>query len=336
MKGMSVLKISRLRVVLFSALLMLFCFLSAAQAEAPMVKTQVPGYYRMAVGQFEVTALYDGFVELDAKLLRNATEQEIQILLSRMFVASPKMQTAVNAYLINTGSKLVLVDAGAGKVFGPTLGSVMQNLRTAGYAPEQIDAVMISHMHGDHVGGLLDGEGKPAFSKAVVYISKGENDFWLSPAVAEKAPAEYKKYFKMARDLAAPYIALGKWKTFGDGDMPVTGVKAVLIPGHTPGHTAYEVSEGKETLLITGDMVHSLAVQFPRPDVVVDFDTDKKQAASVRQELFKSAAERKVLVAGMHLPFPGIGRIRADGNNVYTWVPVEFSPIQGTIGVTQY
>jgi glyoxylase-like metal-dependent hydrolase (beta-lactamase superfamily II) len=321
--------------MLFSALL-LFCFFSSAQAEAPMVKTQVPGYYRMMLGQFEVTALYDGFVEMDAKLLINASEQEIQALLSRMFVGGPKMSAATNAYLINTGSKLVLVDTGAGKVFGPTLGSVIQNLKAAGYDPAQIDAVMISHMHGDHVGGLLDESGKPAFSNAVVYVSKRENDFWLSPAIAEKAPAEYKKYFKMARDLAAPYIALGKWKTFGDGEMPVPGVKAVLIPGHTPGHTAYEVSDGKEALLITGDMVHSLAVQFPRPDVAFEYDTDKGQAVSVRLALFKSAAERKVLVAGMHLPFPGIGRIRANGRNAYAWLPVEFSPIRGSMGATQY
>ena len=301
-----------------------------------MVKTQVPGYYRMMLGQFEITALYDGFIDLDAKLLINVSEKEVQALLSRMFVGSPKMQTAVNAYLINTGSKLVLVDTGDSNIFRPTLGKVIQNLKAAGYDPAQIDAVVITHIHGDHVGGLLDGEGKPAFSNAVVYVSKGENDFWLSPAVAEKAPAEYKKYFKMARDLAAPYIALGKWKTFGDGEMPVPGVKAVLIPGHTPGHSAYEVIDGKESLLITGDMVHSLAVQFPRPDVAFEYDTDKKQAVSVRLALFKSAAERKVLVAGMHLPFPGIGRIRADGNNAYTWVPVEYSPMRESIGVAQY
>jgi glyoxylase-like metal-dependent hydrolase (beta-lactamase superfamily II) len=320
---------------LFSAVLLLG-FLAAAWAEAPMVKTQVPGYYRLMVGQFEVTALYDGSVELDAKLMKNATEQEINVLLAQMFIAGPKMQTAVNAYLINTGSKLVLVDAGAAKVFGPTLGSVMQNLRAAGYDPAQIDAVMISHMHGDHVGGLLNGEGKPAFPNAVVYLSKGESDFWLSADVAERAPAEYKKYFKMARDLAQPYLALGKWKTFGDGEMPVPGVKAILIPGHTPGHCAYEITDGKESLLITGDMVHSLAIQLPRPDVVVDFDVNKVQAASVRLALFESAAKRKVLVAGMHLPFPGIGRLRAEGGNAYAWVPVEFVPVRGSGGGATY
>lgn len=331
MKCESVTQSRSFRIVLFSALLLLG-FLPSARAEAPMIKTQAPGYYRMMVGQFEVTALYDGFVEMDTNMLRNASEKETQDLLSRMFAGGPKILASTNAYLVNTGSKLVLVDAGAGKVFGPTLGGLITNLRAAGYDPAQVDAVVITHIHGDHVGGLLDPAGKPAFPNAVVYAAKLESDFWLSVSVAEKAPAEYRKYFQMARDLAAPYLALGKWKTFAGGETPVSGIKTILIPGHTPGHTAFEVSDGKESLLIIGDMVHSLAVQFPRPDVAFEYDTDKKQAVTVREALFKSAAQRKVLVAGMHLPFPGIGRIRADGNNAYTWVPVEFSSIKGSKG----
>ena len=288
-----------------------------------MAKTQAPGYYRMMLGQFEITALYDGYIGLDRKLLHNAPETEIRSLLSRMFITSTQTETAVNAYLINTGSKLVLVDAGAAKVFGPTLGNVLKNLRASGYDPSQVDAILITHLHGDHMGGLLDDTGKPAFIKATIYVFKAENNFYLSPAIAEKAPADMQPYFKMARDIAAPYIALGKWKTFEDGNLPIPGIKAIAIPGHTPGHTAFEVSSGDLTLLIWGDLVHSMAVQFSNPDVSIDFDTDQKQAVATRKELFKSVAGR-TLVAGMHLPFPGIGRVQADGYNRYFWVPIQF------------
>lgn len=308
--------------------LLIFCFHSFAWAGAPMVKTQVPGYWRMMVGPFEVTALYDGFVDLDAKLLTNATDRDVRELFDRMFVGYPKMQVPVIAYLINTGSKLVLVDAGYGKSPNPAAGKARGNIRASGYNPAQIDAVLISHLHSDHVGGLLDAEGKRAFPNAVVYVAKAESDFWLSPASEAKARAEHKKYFRMARDLAAPYIATGRWKTFNNGDTPVPGIKAILIPGHTPGHTAYEVGAGKESLIITGDMIHSLAVQFQRPDVAVAFDTDQREAVSTRLALFKSAAERKALIAGMHLPFPGIGRIREDGKNSYTFVPLEYTPVR--------
>ncbi|MBF0497865.1 MAG: MBL fold metallo-hydrolase [Deltaproteobacteria bacterium] len=312
----------RFPVALIGALL--FFFLTNVWAEAPMAKTQAPGYYRMMLGQFEVTVLYDGFTELDPKKLRNASEAEIQGLLARMFVRSPKTKTSVNAYLINTGSKLVLVDAGAGSVFGPRLGDVERNLKAAGYDPAQVDFVVVTHMHGDHIGGLLDATGKPAFPKAVIYVAKAESDYWLSAAEAEKAPDNSKKYFKIAHDIADPYIALGRWKTFGNDDLPIPGIKAVPIPGHTPGHTAFEVGTGAESLLIIADLVHSPAVQFSRPDVAIEYDTDQKQAVSVRQAIFKRAADSKELVAGMHLPFPGIGRIRSDGTNTYSWVPIQY------------
>ena len=149
-----------------SCVLLLLGVLSAVHAEAPMAKTQAPGYYRMMLSQFEITALYDGYTGLDRKLLHNAPETEIRSLLSRMFITSTQMETAVNAYLINTGSKLVLVDAGAARVFGPTLGNVLKNLRASGYDPSQVDAILITHLHGDHMGGLLDDTGKPAFIKA--------------------------------------------------------------------------------------------------------------------------------------------------------------------------
>jgi glyoxylase-like metal-dependent hydrolase (beta-lactamase superfamily II) len=309
------------------AALLLVGFMPAAQAAAPQAQTQVPGYYRLALGQFEVTALFDGALELDTKLLKNTTANDLQHLLSRLFVGNPKMQTAVNAYLINTGEHLVLVDTGAAKLFGPSLGYVLQNMKAAGYAPEQIDTVIITHLHGDHIGGLNDANGVALFPKARILVSQADNDFWLSQKIADSAPQEVQPFFKMARDSAAPYLASGQWATFTEGSVLVPGIQAVKAYGHTPGHTAYAVSSEGQQLLIWGDLVHAHAVQFAKPGVSIEFDIDQKQAIATRRSILKAMAASKSLVAGMHLPFPGIGHVRADGKGTYSWVPVEFTPV---------
>ncbi len=312
---------------LTTAALLAFAPLSPAVAEAPATKTQVPGYYRLQLGKFEVTALFDGTIELETKLLKNTNEVELRKLLARMFVGSPKMQTAVNAYLINTGSNLVLVDAGAAQLFGPGLGYVLQNMKVAGIDPAQVDTVVITHLHGDHVGGINGADGKPVFPKANVLVAQADNDFWLSQQIADAAPKEAQPFFKMARDAAAPYQAAGRWKTFKVGETLVPGVRAVQASGHTPGHTAYAVESEGQKLLIWGDVVHAHAVQFAKPGVSIEFDIDQKQAIATRRNLMKAMAESKSLVAGMHLPFPGIGHVRAEGKGSYAWVPVEFSPL---------
>jgi glyoxylase-like metal-dependent hydrolase (beta-lactamase superfamily II) len=315
-----------------TGLCLCFALSSALHAEAPMVKIQAPGYYRMMLGQYEITALLDGFVDLDAALLKNIAQPEIQNLLDRAFITDPhKLQTAVNTYLINTGSKLILIDAGGGKALGPNFGNLAPNLKAAGYEPGQIDAVLITHLHPDHVGGLTDSSGKPAFPKAVVYVAQAESDYWLSIAKSENVPPQYvehlSKAHKMVQNLAAPYRTSDRWKTFKNTDLPISGIKPVPIAGHTPGHTAYEITSGNQSLIVIGDMVHCPAVQFPRPYAAVDFDSDPKAAVAVREALFQRLAKEKTLIAGMHLSFPGIGRLRAEGKNSYIWVPVEFSPI---------
>lgn len=318
-----------LRHILFLGATVLMGLAPLVQAEAPKVQTQVPGYYRIQLGQFEITALFDGAIELDTQLLKNASTADLQRLLSRMFVGNPKMQTAVNAYLINTGSHLVLVDTGAAKLFGPSLGYVLQNMKAAGYEPAQVDTVVITHLHGDHMGGLNDASGQPLFTRARILVPQADSDFWLSQKVADGAPAKVQPFFKMARDSAAPYLASGQWKTFTDGSVLVPGIQAVRANGHTPGHTAYAIESEGQKLLIWGDLVHAHAVQFAKPGVSIEFDIDQKQAIATRRSIMKAMANSKSLVAGMHLPFPGIGHVREDGKGRYSWVPIEFGPLPG-------
>lgn len=309
------------------AVIVFLVVIPLVRAEAPMAKTQVPGYYRMQLGQFELTALYDGQIELDTQILKDVQPADLDRLLARQFVGNPKMATPVNAYLINTGRQLILVDTGAGNLFGPTLGHVVANITMSGYDLSQVDTILITHMHGDHIGGLIDAEGKSVFSNATIFVAKAENDFWLSEKSVADAPEQHKKYFKMARDVAAPYLARGKWQTFAPGDEWVSGIRTIDAKGHTPGQTAYVAESDGQKIILWGDVVHAYAVQFADPNVSIEFDTDRKQAVITRNDLMKTIATDGSFVAGAHLPFPGIGRIRVEGKGSYAWVPVEFGPL---------
>ncbi|GAA5166181.1 MBL fold metallo-hydrolase [Viridibacterium curvum] len=304
------------------------CGALAVNAAPTPVKTQVPGYYRLAVGDFEVTALYDGYVDLDTKLLKGMRAEQVQSLLARMFLQSNKgVQTAVNAYLINTGSNLVLVDAGSASCFGPTLGQVQDNIRAAGYKPEDVDTVLLTHLHPDHLCGVLDKAGKPAFPNATVWAGQEDVDFWLNDKVAAAAPEGNKPFFQMAMAAAKPYLDAGRFRGYKAGELLLPGVSVVHTPGHTPGHNSYLISSKSQQLLVLGDIVHSHSVQFLHPEVSLEFDVDQKAAIATRKALFKRAAKAGWGIAGAHLPFPGLGHIRKDAKG-YAWVPVEFGPIR--------
>ncbi|MFM9880943.1 MAG: MBL fold metallo-hydrolase [Burkholderiaceae bacterium] len=296
--------------------------LTPAQAAAPLVKTQ-PGYYRVMVGDFEVTALSDGTVDLPVdKLLTNTTPARVKKALAKQYLASP-LEASVNAYLINTGSKLVLVDTGAAALFGPTLGKFMASLKAAGYQPEQIDEVYITHMHPDHVGGLM-AEGKLAFPNAVVRADQKDADFWLSQANLDKAPADSKGFFQGAMASLNPYVKAGKFKGFAGNTELVPGVRAQASYGHTEGHSIYVVESKGQKLVLWGDLMHVGAVQFEDPSVTIAFDTHSKAAAAARKKAYAEAAKQGYLVGAAHLPFPGIGRLRAQGSG-YVFLPVNYA-----------
>ncbi|HSV45240.1 MAG TPA: MBL fold metallo-hydrolase [Ramlibacter sp.] len=312
-----------------AALLFAATFASApARAEAPMVKTQAPGYYRTMLGDFEVTALSDGTVKLPMlKLLTNAKPQQLAAAFKRGWLGET-VETSVNSYLINTGSKLVLIDTGAAGLFGPTLGNLLANLKAAGYLPEQVDEIYITHMHGDHVGGLMAGKDR-AFPNATLRIDKRDADYWLSEANLNAAPEQAKDFFRGAMMSANPYATAGKLKTFEGATELVPGVRAMPAYGHTPGHTIYLVESKGEKLVLWGDLMHVAAVQFENPAVTIQFDTDSKKAAVQRKAAFAEAAKNGYLVGASHISFPGLGHLRsATGGKGYTWVPLNYSGLK--------
>ena len=288
---------------------------------------QVPGYYHMQLGDFQVTALYDGMNPIPTALLKGISERDIQTLLADQFVPINKdgVQTAVNGFLVNTGNDLILVDAGAAACFGPRLGGLAKSLRSAGYEAEQVSKVFLTHLHGDHACGITV-DGKMAFPNATIYVSEDEADHWLNKEIAAQAPKAAQPFFQFAQDAVAPYIAAGKLKRFAAGESLVDGVSSLSLPGHTPGHEGYMFSSADQQLLVWGDVIHSHAVQFPNPQVSVDFDSDQKQAIASREKILARAAQEKFWVAGAHMPFPGIGHVSKQETG-YRWIAAEYSPV---------
>lgn len=294
-----------------------------AGAAAPQLKTQAPGFYRMTLGDFEVTTILDGTMNLDVtSLLTNTTPGLVDALLTKQHLKSP-VETSVNTFLINTGSKLVLIDTGAGSLFGPTVGQFLTNLKAAGYSPEQIDEVCITHMHGDHLGGLSK-NGQRTFPNAVVHVDKADADYWLSKANMDKAPADGKGGFQSAMAAMKPYQDAGKFQPLAGASQVVPGIRTVAAHGHTPGHSLYSVESKGQKLVLWGDLLHVAAVQFPQPSVTIRFDSDSPAARTQREKALADAATQGYWVGIAHVPFPGIGHVNAEGKG-YVWTPVNYS-----------
>jgi glyoxylase-like metal-dependent hydrolase (beta-lactamase superfamily II) len=317
--------IKPLKKTLLAALAAASVALPAAHAAAPMAKSPAPGYFRVMLGDFEITPVGDGTLDLPVDKLLREKPAQVNAALAKSFVKSP-LETSVNAFLVNTGSKLVLVDSGAGSLFGPTLGRFLANLKAAGYQPEQIDEIYITHFHGDHVGGLAR-DGHPVFVNATIRANKAESDYWLSQANMDKAPADAKEGFKGAMAMINPYVAGGKFKPF-DGDTElVPGIRSHAAKGHTPGHTIYTVESRGQKLVLIGDLIHVAAVQMENPAVTIEFDSDENAARASRLKEFGAAAKGGYLVGGAHLQFPGLGHLRAEGKG-YRWVPVNYTQMR--------
>lgn len=282
------------------------------------------GYYHMKLGDFEIIALSDGTVPQELGKLLQISPQELNKALSFNYQTDP-VEASVNAYLIKADHKLILVDAGTAELYGPSLGHLSESLERAGYSPDQIDAVLVTHIHTDHTGGLMEGK-RMVFPNATIYVSKVEADFWLSPENYKKAAIGMKKYFVEAITKVGPYVTAGKVKTYTYGSELFPGITPMASPGHTPGHSFYAVESKGQKIVFLGDIIHSAAVQFPNPIVTIIYDIDPMAAAASRKKAFEEAARDGYWVAGDHLSFPGIGHVRNEKDGAgYRWIPINYS-----------
>jgi len=302
---------------------------TAPAVSAAQIHTQAPGVYRYRVGDFQVTALSDGTVPQDLHaLLTNTTPAETDGLLKHAFLASP-VEASINAFLIDTGNRLVLVDTGSGALFGPgNGGKLLGSLKSAGYAPEQIDDILLTHIHSDHSGGLVN-EGQRVFPNATVHVGKPDVDLFLDPANIHGVNGYDKTYFEQAVKTVEPYVKAGKVVAFTGVTQLFPGIKAIPTPGHTPGHSFYQFESKGESIEFIGDIVHVASVQFPKPKITIVYDVSPKEAAAQREKQFAIAASQRELVAGAHLPFPGLGHIRAESDGGFTFVPVDYHDRDG-------
>lgn len=307
-----------------AALLATGLWAGSASAQTPppatLAKAQA-GYVRMMLGDAEVTALSDGSVVLDSSILTGTKPEHIKDLLNQAHQTGP-LHTSVNAFLLKVGDKLVLVDTGAGTFFGPTLNKLQASMKAAGYAPDQVTDIVITHLHADHVGGLVNGEAIQ-FPNATVHVDKADMDYWLDTAKMEAAPKEAQGFFKMAQASLNPYVKAGKVKGFTGATEIVPGVRTQPTHGHTPGHSFYVLESKGQKMVFWGDLMHFEEVQFPEPAITVAFDTDSKAAKAQRLAAFADAAKQGYLVAPSHVTFPGIGHLRKQGSG-YVWLPVRY------------
>lgn len=321
-------KITKFHVLGLSALILTIVTASAsAQVSPPATASSAAaadrsvmpaaGVARFKLGRFKVIALSDGTVPLDVHpILKGASKGEIDALLHREFQKNP-VETSINAFLVDTGSRVILIDTGAGELFGPVGGRLPQSLAAAGYRPESITDILITHIHTDHSGGLTLG-GKIAFPNATVHVGAADADFFLNPAnVGHGLQANH---LEEARKTVEPYRRANRLEVFSGPTQLFPGVMGLPTPGHTPGHNFYRVESEGEVIEFWGDIVHIGPVQLPRPEITITYDVDQDAARAQRKRQFKAAARERKLLAVAHFNFPGVGHLRAAGKG-YEWVP---------------
>jgi glyoxylase-like metal-dependent hydrolase (beta-lactamase superfamily II) len=299
---------------------------TASPTPAPAQGTasrQAPGFYRYKVGDIEVTAIHDGFARRPLEgFVRNAELSQVQQAMQEAFLPTDALPIVFTTLVLRQNDRLTLIDTGNGDMGAPTSGRWMENFRAAGFDPSQVNTVVISHFHGDHINGMRLKDGTAVFPKAEVMVPAPEWAFWMDDARMNQAPEAMKGAFQGVRRVFGPIANNVKRYEMSKEILP--GLVSIAAPGHTPGHTAYMLSSGSGKLMIMSDITNHPALFVRNPDWEAVFDMDADQARATRHRMLDMAASERAQVSFYHAPFPATGHILKDGSG-YRFVPAQWS-----------
>lgn len=293
-----------------------------AHAATPQLGADRPFFYRAKLGKFEITTILDGYVQADGPhpiFGMNQPADVVQALAKQNFLPETKIENTFTPVIVNTGNEVIIFDTGNGGSTGrrPTAGRLAAQIAQAGIKPDQVDIVVITHCHGDHIGGIME-DGKPLFPNARYVIGEKEYEFWSSK---DRLTGPTEGNAKLVQANVVPHAE--KMKFLKDDGEVVSGIRAVNAFGHTPGMYAFHLeSEGKR-LLITADTVNHYVMSLQKPDWHVRFDMDKDAGAATRKRILDMIAAERIPFTGYHMPFPAIGFVEKSGDG-YRWVQASY------------
>jgi len=296
------------------------------QAAAPTAIVQGPGVYRFRLGDFQLTALYDGIwnVPIDDKFVRNASGVAVNEALAAAFLVPSVLPISFTALLVNTGAKLVLIDTGTAGQITDSAGFMNANLAAAGTAPGAIDTIVISHFHPDHIDGIKSKDGYKVFANAEILVPEPEWKFWMDDGNMSRATGTVHRYFLNARRIFEDIAK--EVRPFKPGAEIVPGIVSLPAYGHTPGHTAFGVYSANQSMLAMSDTAREPWLFVRHPDWQPSYDMDGPLAVRTRIAMLDRAAADRMLVEAYHFPFPACGHIVKSGSG-YELVPAMWRPL---------
>ena len=301
--------------------------ISPASATSPAAGKQAAGFYRYKVGDYEVTSINDGSrtFPMPDGFVKNVSKEEALAAAEAAYMPRGQVTVPFNPQIVNTGSKLVLIDAGYGPGIVPSVGLLPAGMAAAGIDPKAIDVVVLSHLHPDHINGVKTGDGKLAFPNAELKVPALDWAFWMNDENMAKASSDMMKaYFQNVRKILADQA--GKVSKYEWGQEVAPGITAIDAHGHTPGHTAFAVASGSARVLIQSDVTNIPELFLRHPDWHVVFDVDPLAAAQTRHKIYDMAAAERMTVVGFHFQFPSIGHVEKEGTG-YRLVPSAWNPV---------